>query len=105
SRIMYVGVWAAAQDGEGGVFKSEDGGEHWKLLDDTKKFSVRSLAVAPSDPNFLVAGSANDDPKLNGVFRSTDAGKKWERISPEGDKEIRNIESIAINPPDTSIIY
>jgi photosystem II stability/assembly factor-like uncharacterized protein len=105
SRVMYAGVWAVARDEEGGVFKSEDGGEHWKLLDGTRKFSVRSLAVAPSDSNFLVAGSANDDPKLNGVFRSTDAGKNWERISPEGDKEIRNIESIAINPRDTNVIY
>lgn len=105
SRIMYAGVWAVARDEESGVFKSEDGGEHWKLLADTKKFSVRSLAIAPSNPDFLIAGSANDDPKLNGVFRSTDAGKNWERISPEGDKEIHNIESIAINPRNTNIIY
>ena len=105
SRIMYAGVWAVARDEESGVFKSEDGGEHWKLLSDTKKLSVRSLAIAPSNSNFLIAGSANDDPKLNGVFRSTDAGKNWERISPEGDKEIRNIESIAINPRNTNIIY
>ncbi|HKP84859.1 MAG TPA: hypothetical protein VJZ26_02105 [Blastocatellia bacterium] len=105
SRIMYAGVWAVASDGEGGVFKSEDGGEHWKLLEGTKKLSVRSVAVAPSDSSFILAGSANDDPKLNGVFRSTDAGKNWERISPVGDKEIRNIESIAISPRDTNTIY
>ena len=102
---MYAGVWAIARDEESGVFKSEDGGEHWKLLSDTKKLSVRSLAIAPSNSDFLIAGSASDDPKLNGVFRSTDAGKNWERISPEGDKEIRNIESIAINPRNTNIIY
>ncbi|HVG22503.1 MAG TPA: hypothetical protein VNI02_25915 [Blastocatellia bacterium] len=105
TQTMYAGVWAVARDEEGGVFKSEDGGEHWKLLEGTKKFSVRSVALAPSDSNFILAGSANDDPKLNGVFRSTDAGKNWERISPVGDKEIRNIESIAISPRDTDTIY
>jgi photosystem II stability/assembly factor-like uncharacterized protein len=105
NQTMYAGAWAITREEEGGVFKSEDGGEHWKLLGGTKKLSVRSLAVAPSDSNFLIAGSASDDPKLNGVFRSTDAGKNWERISPEGDKEIRNIESIAINPRNTSVIY
>ena len=47
SRILYVGAWAVARDVDGGVFKSEDGGEHWKLLDGTKKLSVRSLAIAP----------------------------------------------------------
>jgi len=104
-QTLYAGVWAVARDEEGGVFKSTDGGEHWKLLDGTKKLSVRSLALAPSDSNFLIAGSANDDPNLNGVFRSNDAGKTWERISPVGDREIHNIESAAIDPRDTNIIY
>ncbi len=104
-KTLYAGVWAVARDEEGGVFKSTDGGEHWKLLEGTKKLSVRSLAIAPSDSSFLIAGSANDDPNLNGVFRSTDAGKNWERISPAGDREIRNIESVAIDPRDTNIVY
>lgn len=104
-KTVYAGAWAVARDEQGGVFRSEDGGEHWKLLDGTKGMSVRSLAMAPSDSSFLIAGSANDDPNLNGVFRSTDAGKKWERISPVGDKEIRNIESVAIDPRNTNIMY
>jgi photosystem II stability/assembly factor-like uncharacterized protein len=61
--------------------------------------------MAPSDSNFLVAGNANEDPRLNGAFRSADRGKKWERITPEGDKEIHNIESVAIDPNNTSVIY
>jgi photosystem II stability/assembly factor-like uncharacterized protein len=104
-RTMYAGAWAVARDEEGGVFKTTDGGEHWKLLDATKGMSIRSLAISPSDSNLLIAGSANDDPKLNGVFRSIDAGKKWERISPVGDKEIHNIESVAIDPRNTNHIY
>ncbi|MEK6304542.1 MAG: hypothetical protein AABO41_27965 [Acidobacteriota bacterium] len=104
-KIIYVGVWPVGSDREGGVFKTEDGGGHWKLLEGTSKLSIRSLAIAPSDSNFLIAGSANDDPSLNGVFRSTDAGKTWERISPVGDKEIRNIESAAIDPRDANVIY
>lgn len=102
---IYAGAWAVARDEQGGVFKSDDAGAHWKVLDGTKGLSVRSLAIAPSDSSFLIAGSANDDPKLNGVYRSTDAGKRWERISPVGDKEIHNIESVAIDPRSTSIIY
>src|SRR5262245_60976307 len=105
AQTIYVGAWAVARDEEGGVFKSTDGGEHWKLLDETKRLSIRSLAVAPSDSNFLIAGSANDDPNLNGVWRSTDGGKDWKRISPVGDKEIRNIESVAIDPRDIRTIY
>jgi photosystem II stability/assembly factor-like uncharacterized protein len=102
---IYVGVWSLTRDEQGGVFKSEDGGDHWSSLEGTRKFSVRSLAISPSDPNIVIAGTANDDPQLNGVFRSTDAGKNWSRISPVGDREIRNIESCAIDPRDPNIIY
>jgi photosystem II stability/assembly factor-like uncharacterized protein len=105
ANTIYVGAWAVARDEEGGVFKSTDGGQRWKLLDGTRKLSVRSFDIAPSDSTFLIAGSANDDPNLNGVFRSTDAGQSWQRISPIGDKEIRNIESVAIDPRDTNTIY
>ncbi len=104
-QTLYAGVYAVARDEEGGVFKSTDGGQHWKLLGGTRKLSIRSIAIAPSDSRFLIAGSANDDPNLNGLFRSTDAGENWERISPVGDREIRNIESVAIDPRDTNIIY
>jgi photosystem II stability/assembly factor-like uncharacterized protein len=102
---IYAGAWAVSNQQQGGVFKSEDGGRNWKLLSDTKGFSVRSLAMSPSDSQMLVAGTANDDPKLNGAFRTNDGGKNWERITPEGDKEIRNIESVAIDPETSDTLY
>lgn len=104
-KLIYAGAWAVARDQEGGVFRSNDGGENWKLLDDTKRLSVRSLAIAPSDSNLLIAGSANDDPNLNGAFRSRDGGKSWERITPVGHQEIRNIQSVAIDPHNPNVIY
>ncbi|PYP87594.1 MAG: hypothetical protein DMF61_09570 [Blastocatellia bacterium AA13] len=105
TKTMYVGAWAVSQAAESGVYKSEDGGEHWRLLDQTRSLSVRSLALGPSDSALLLAGTANDDPNLNGVYRSTDSGKSWGRISPAGDKEIRNIASLAVDPKNTDIIY
>jgi photosystem II stability/assembly factor-like uncharacterized protein len=104
-KTIYAGAWPVARGAAGGIFKSEDAGETWKLLDKTRGLSVRAIAIAPSDSNILIAGSAGDDKKLNGAFRSTDAGKTWERITPEGDAEIRNIESVAIDPSDTNVIY
>src|SRR5207302_422572 len=38
-------------------------------------------------------------------FRSYDAGETWERISPENHEEIRNIESVAVDPKDHNAIY
>jgi photosystem II stability/assembly factor-like uncharacterized protein len=104
-KTLYAGAWPVARGAAGGIFKSEDAGDTWKLLDKTKGLSVRAIAIAPSDSNILIAGSAGDDKKLNGAFRSTDAGKTWERITPEGDAEIRSIESVAIDPGNTNVIY
>jgi photosystem II stability/assembly factor-like uncharacterized protein len=55
--------------------------------------------MAPSDPNVLVAGT------LDGVYRSLDAAKSWERISPEHHEELRNLDSLAIDPRDPHTIY
>ena len=40
-----------------------------------------------------------------GVYRSTDGGVHWKLISPEGSKELHEVESIAIDPVDPQIIY
>jgi len=104
-KTIYAGAWPVARGAAGAIFKSEDAGQTWKSLDKTKGLSVRAIAIAPSDSNILIAGSAGDNKKLNGAFRSTDAGKTWERITPEGDAEIHNIESVAIDPSDTNVIY
>ena len=42
---------------------------------------------------------------LDGVYRSTDSGSTWTLISPEGSKELHEIESIAIDPKDPKVIY
>lgn len=97
-QTLYAGLWSLA-GGPGGVFKSTDGGSTWRALQGIKGQSVRALALAPSDPNVLVAGT------LEGVFRSQDAGEQWQRISPEGHPEIRNLESIAIDPRNPAVIY
>jgi photosystem II stability/assembly factor-like uncharacterized protein len=100
TRVMYIGAWAVASNNDAqGVYKSEDGGERWKLLKQTKGLPIQGLAMAPSDSNFLIAGARN------GIFRSTDGGDHWERISPEGHPEVRNINSAAIDPVNTDIIY
>ncbi|HXG66259.1 MAG TPA: YCF48-related protein [Blastocatellia bacterium] len=101
TNIMYAAAWAVdvANQKEAGVFKSEDGGLTWKLLDDTKGLTVMSLTMAPSDSNFLIAGATN------GVYRSTDGGDDWELISPAGHKDIRNINSVAVDPVNTNVIY
>jgi len=96
--VVFVGYWEVAGKG-GGVARSADGGRTFKVLPGIQGESVRALAIAPSNPDFVVAGT------LTGVFRSRDGGASWQRISPKDDPEIRNVESLAIDPAYPDIVY
>ena len=100
SRNIYVGAWNAQRpDTDGEIFRSRDGGKTWDIMADMHGKSVRALALAPSNPKLLVAGT------LDGIYRSRDGGDNWERISPEAHAEIKNVESVAIDPLNPDVIY
>src|SRR5689334_19468807 len=49
--IMYVGF------ATGGLWKSTDGGNHWKSqFDNLENESIGAIAIAPSDPNVVYVG-------------------------------------------------
>jgi photosystem II stability/assembly factor-like uncharacterized protein len=95
---LFAAVWYQEPGVGGGVFVSEDRGQTWRSSG-LKTETVRALEIAPSEPAELVAGTRT------GVFLSADSGKNWRRISPEGDEEIRNLDSLAIDPRDPQVIY
>jgi photosystem II stability/assembly factor-like uncharacterized protein len=98
SRILYASTWTQDPAAGGGVYRSRDGGQSWQVMGLAGK-AVRALAQAAPAPDLFVAGT------LDGVFRTRDAGKNWERISPEGHQEIRNLDSVAMDPQNPDIIY
>jgi photosystem II stability/assembly factor-like uncharacterized protein len=97
--VLFASSWTrdAVATG-GGVQRSADGGRTWSDAGLVGQ-AVRALAMAPSNPNILVAGT------LDGVYRSLDAARSWQRISPEYHEELRNFDSLAIDPRDPQIIY
>ena len=96
---LYVAGWSLFRNDEGDVFRTDDGGKNWRALTGIHGKSVRTLSMSASDHNILVAGA------LDGVYRSRDAGATWERISPEGHPDLKNIESTAIDPQNPDVIY
>lgn len=95
---VLVGYWEVQGKG-GGVARSKDDGRSFDLLRGIAGESVRALAIAPSNPDILVAGA------ISGVFRSDDGGDTWRRLTPAGHAELRNVESVAIDPVNPQVAY
>src|SRR5271170_3700438 len=73
--IIFASAWSVENQKAGDLFRSRDGGTTWAALPGMHGKSIRTLAVAASDPKVLAAGT------LDGVYRSKDGGDTWEHIS------------------------
>ncbi len=96
--IWYVGA------ASGGIFKSTDGGIHWDPIFDSEPVaSIGSLAVAPSDPNIVWAGTGESFIRSHisvgqGIYKSVDAGKTWSLMGLEKAGRIGRVEIDPRNP-------
>lgn len=77
-------VYALIEAEKGGLYRSEDGGDHWTLVDDDHRFRQRAWYFTHvfADPK-----SVDTVYVLNtGMFRSTDGGKTFTLLpAPHGD--------------------
>ncbi len=93
----------------GGVWKTSDGGKTFEpIFDDQPVQAIGALAVAPSDPRVVWAGTGeawvirDADIMGDGVYKSTDAGKTWTNM---GLAETGRIGRILIHPANPDIVY
>jgi photosystem II stability/assembly factor-like uncharacterized protein len=90
----------------GGVFRSRDGGVHWEpVFDDQPVASIGALAIAPSDPNVIWAGTGEAKIRSNisvgnGVYRSTDGGDSWTHL---GLEATGRVSRIVVHPDDPDV--
>jgi photosystem II stability/assembly factor-like uncharacterized protein len=95
---LFAAVWYREAGAGGGVFRSDDGARTW-FPSGLEGQAVRALEMTSSREGDLLAGTRT------GVFHSTDNGKSWQRISPADNLELQNIDSLAVDPHDSSVIY
>jgi len=100
--VYYIGA------ASGGVWKSIDGGTNWAPIFDAQPAqSIGALAIAPSDPNVVWAGTGEAFIRSNvsignGVYKSTDAGKTWQHM---GLKKTGRIGRVAIDPRNPDVVF
>jgi len=96
-----------AGSASGGIFKTVDGGIHWEAIFDGQPVSsIGSLAIAPSDPNVVWAGTGEAWIRSHisvgqGIYKSNDAGKTWKLM---GLEKTGRIGHLAIDPKNPDIV-
>src|SRR4051812_41539685 len=99
--IYYAGA------ASGGIFKTTDAGAHWDpIFDDQDVSSIGALALAPSDPNVVWAGTGEAFIRSNisignGIYKSTDAGKNWTHT---GLDATGRIGRVVVDPRDPDVV-
>ncbi|MFZ3264904.1 MAG: hypothetical protein WA172_12960 [Terriglobales bacterium] len=92
----------------GGIWQTTDAGMVWRPIFDAQHIaSIGALAVAPSDPKTIYAGTGESDIRSDlssgdGVYKSVDGGQTWKNV---GLRESRQISRIVVDPHNASIAY
>lgn len=92
SGTMYAGT-------KNGLFRSHDFGDSWEeipVIESSKKFPVRSIAVNPRNSNELVYSAAL------AVYKTTDGGATWSIYQLNAN---RAVGTLRYDPQDTNILY
>jgi photosystem II stability/assembly factor-like uncharacterized protein len=93
---------------DGGVWKTSNAGVTWEpLFDGQPVASIGALAVAPSNPQVIYAGTGESDIRTDlasgdGVYRSADGGKTWANV---GLRDTRQISRIVVDPKNADVVY
>ena len=93
---------------DGGIWQTTDAGLVWRPIFDGQHIaSIGALAVAPSDPKTIYAGTGESDIRSNlssgdGVYKSGDGGQTWTNI---GLRDSRQISRIIVDPQNAGIAY
>jgi photosystem II stability/assembly factor-like uncharacterized protein len=93
---------------DGGVWKTTNAGLTWVPMFDAQPVaSIGALAVAPSNPEVIYAGTGESDIRSDlasgdGVYKSTDGGKTWINV---GLRDTRQISRIVVDPKNADVVY
>jgi photosystem II stability/assembly factor-like uncharacterized protein len=101
--IYYAGA------ASGGIWKTTDGGLRWRPVSDSLPVTaIGALAVAPSDPAIVWAGTGeawairDTDVIGDGVYKSMDAGKTWVHM---GLDDAGRIGRLLVHPTNPDIVF
>lgn len=90
----------------GGLYKSTDAGESWKLMGLEQTEHIAKIAINPKNPDEVfvaVPGPLWGDSPHRGLYKTSDGGKTFEKIFYVNEKT--GCADIAIDPSNPQIMY
>ena len=99
----------------GGVWLSEDRGQHWRPISDgAENINIGSLVIDPVEPDTLFAGTGelyrNSERPYSamwgqGILRSRDGGRSFQQLLATANDDFRYVADLAISPNDHRRLY
>lgn len=98
--ILYAGTGEMSSNIDAytgaGMFKSEDGGETWRVIGLTTVGSFARIVVHPTNGQIVWAGATKNN---KGFYKSTDGGETWRRITEEA------VSDVTVNPQNPNELW
>jgi photosystem II stability/assembly factor-like uncharacterized protein len=89
-----------------GIYKSTDGGDHWKHMGLDNSFQISRIFIDPHHPDTVVVavmGNPWADNAERGVFRTTDGGMTWKKVLYLGPSV--GIADLAVTAKNPQVLY
>ena len=97
-------IYAAGLDS--GVYKTTNTGVSWFAINSGLTYNkVQAMAISPSEPEVLYAGTDQNGGSNSGMYVTTNAGGTWTLID-NGITDSKGIQAIVVSPtdPNTAMI-
>ena len=119
-KVIYAAMWQARsypwldyfipQRGNGsGIYKSEDGGEHWAQLSGGGLPEVPmgriGLAVGQNTNSQVVYASIDAGEGESGFYRSEDGGKTWKLVNKDRELTSSYFARVNVDPTNSQTVY
>ena len=83
-----------------GVYKSEDGGDTWRYLRQSREVRGFLLAIAPTTPTTLYVYGRR------GVYKSADGGATWRAVNRGLELgEMNSVSALSIDPTNPRVVF